>query len=157
MLICLKGLLHQQGRTLGVFDEALAHTSLQMCARGGEPGTRDGGTFEPARGFVWTDIEWRTAAESQSTFPSVDVWWYPAKDGKGTHRKVPIPVSRKHLGPRGADPTCPYDAIWALWDARAHTVPERARGTSTPFFRADDRKIVTTAYVAVLGQTWAYM
>ena len=152
--------LHQQGQTLGTFDEALAHVSLQMCARGGEPGVRDQGKLEPHRAFVWTDIEWRTAAESQSTLPSVDLWWYPAKDGQVHHRKVPIPISRRHNGPRGADPDCPYDALWAHWDARLARLPLCPAGCThaqcprsrTAVFTTDAGKVVDTSYMAALGQ-----
>ena len=153
--------LHQGGGHMGTFDECLAHVSLQVCARGGEPGTRDGGSFAPTRGFVWTDIVWRTAAESQSTLPSVDVWWYPAKDGHVQHRKVPIPVSRRHGGPRGADPECPYDALWAHWDASVTpALPlcppgcthSRCLRSRTAVFTTAAGTVVDTSYMAALGK-----
>jgi hypothetical protein len=158
--------LHAMGFHVSVFDFGLAHTAIQVCARGGEPGIRERMTeadFDPSRGVVWTDIVWRTAAESQSSLPSIDFYWYPAKDGRVTHRKVPIPISRIHDGPPGSRPDCPYDAIRALWDLRSPHVAACPPGCShracarsqTPFFRADDGKLVDTPYMAALGGRWA--
>ena len=158
--------LRERGVPVSTFDWALGHASLQVIARGGEPGLRDRQQqydFQPARGCVWSDFRWRTEAESQSEFPSLDLLWYPAKDGSVTHRKVPIPISRLHSGPRGAHPGCPYDAIRALWDERNHQVPACPPGcqhegcvrSRTPFFRTDAGVIVDTSYMAALGRRWA--
>ena len=158
--------LRAMGVHISVFDFGLAHTAIQVCARGGEPGIRERMTeadFDPSRGVVWTDIVWRTAAESQSNLPSIDFYWYPAKDGRVTHRKVPIPVSRIHDGPAGSRPDCPYDAIWALWELRSPHIAACPTGcthrtcirSQTPFFRADDGNLVDTPYMAALGGRWA--
>ena len=158
--------LRERGIAVSTFDLALGHAALQAVARGGEPGLRDRqqqSDFQPARGCVWTDFHWRTEAQSQSQFPSLDLFWYPAKDGQVTHRKVPIPISRLHSGPPGAHPGCPYDAIRALWDARDHLIPACPPGcthtgcvrSQTPFFRTDEGVIVDTSYMAALGTRWA--
>ena len=158
--------LRTMGVHVSIFDFGLGHASLQTCARGGEPGLRERqrpGDFDPSRGVVWTDLVWRTPAESQSHLPSLDLYWYPAKDGKVRHRKVPIPISRLHDGPLGARPDCPYDAILALWSERSphiaacapgcdHTACVRSR---TPFFVTDEGAIVDTPYMAALGAKWA--
>ena len=159
--------LHALGHRLSEFDHCLAHTCLQMVARGGEPGVRDKdgqASWRPDRGVAITDVVWRTAAESQSTLPSFDLFWYPAKDGRMVYRKIPIPVSRRRECAPGADPACPYDAMAAWWVTRSNEltlagVPLCPPGckhagcprSREPLFKQQGR-IVDTTYVEQLGQ-----
>ena len=154
--------LSAMGFVWSTFDLCLTHTSHQVCARGGEPGVVGSGTradFKPARGCVPADVIFRSAADSQSEFPSIDFYWYPAKDTQATHRKVPIPISRRHHGPLGADQHCPYDAIWAWFQIRVSQLPpcptgckhETCAWATEPFFFHEGR-IVNTDYMAKLGK-----
>eukprot|EP00965_Chrysotila_dentata_P009492 309284-Pleurochrysis_carterae.AAC.1 len=48
------------------------------------------------------------------------VWVVPIKDAAVRHKAVPMPLRRRQKGgPRGADPLCAYDALWATWHERA--------------------------------------
>ena len=157
--------LHTLGIPISSFDNCLAWAMLQVCGRGTEPGLREGApqsSFDPGRGVVWADFVWFSAGASGSEFPSLDLWWYPAKDGKFRHRKVPIPISRAHTGPIPL-PSDPYDAIQLEFSRRDHLLPKCRAGCdhlacvrgNTAFFATDSGAIIDASYVEVLGKRLA--
>jgi hypothetical protein len=130
----------------GIMRNCAATLAHSVVARGGELGLVEGQKqheFDPACGFVIGDIVWKEPRVVSGGYPWAMVSWFPIKDRQQKHKKHPMPVSRRHHGPPGSDPQCPYDALAAAWRIRAGEVPREAWGR-TPFFVTAAGKIYDT-------------
>jgi hypothetical protein len=133
----------------GVMRHCAATLAHSVVARGGELGLVEGQKqydFDPACGFVISDIVWKPPQTASGGYPWAMVHWFPIKDRSQRHKKHPMPVSRRHLGPPGADPQCPYDALAAAWRIRVAEVPH-AEWARTAFFVSSAGKIYDTGVV----------
>jgi hypothetical protein len=130
----------------GIMRDCAAGLAHSLVARGCELGLVEGmkqHEFDPTRGFVIGDITWHEPSSASGGYHWVMVWWFPMKDTNCRHKKHPIPISRRHHGPQGADPQCAYDKLWAAWHLRATAVPFAA-WARTPFFVTAAGKIYTS-------------
>ena len=128
--------------------------ATNIVARGGELGIVENTKqedFDPARGFVISDITWHSPTAASKGLSYAIVRWYPIKDKKCVHTKIPMLVSRRSAGAIGADPQCPYDALLLAWRLRTAEVPTAARAT-TAFFTTDKGKIYTTKTVREIAR-----
>ena len=106
----------------------LAHNLL---LRGGEVGVSDDAHPEPHRILRGRSITWQRPARGSRGRLWALVWVVPIKDPLCTHRGHPCPIARRHDGPFGADPLCPYDALARVWwqrMGRGRPFPVDARG-----------------------------
>ena len=127
----------------GRFDWCLAHTAVQMLARGGEPGIKARGPGKQFRwdiGFTWGDITWscpgsplRGEDGMNHGLPWVRLLWYPIKDPEARHPKIAQYISRTHSGRLGDVAGDPFDALLLDFLARQ---PTRATPTDPhePYF-----------------------
>ena len=104
----------------GAVSWCVAVLSHNLLLRGGEPGESDNAPLEAhrilrGRSFDWQG--WRRPLGSAKIVIWLIVWIVPIK--VGTTRAHPIPVVRRHSGPFGADPLCPYDATALVWWRKA--------------------------------------
>lgn len=110
-----------------------------LTLRGCEFGRADARAFVGRRGLTIADLDWgdeRSPRRGADGRRLLWVWVYPAKDPRVTHKKILVPVVRRHgdeVG-EGADPLCPYDALRAVWRDVSRHAP-RARWADTPLFQ----------------------
>ena len=89
--------------------------SHNLLLRGGEIGIPDNARPEPRRVLSGSRFAWQLATRETRGRPWLIVWVVPIKDPHGKLPAHPCPVARRHDGPFGADPLCPYDALAAVW------------------------------------------
>ena len=105
-------------------DWAAALVAHNLLLRGGEVGTTDGGQgFRPSHGITFRQIEWRAPCADSEGLPWIIVHVVAIKDQTARNKRVPMPVQRRHDGPRGADALCTYDAVAAVWQRRTGQEP----------------------------------
>jgi hypothetical protein len=110
--------------------------------------------FDPAYGFVISDIEWKAAGTASAHLPWAIVNWFPIKDREVRHKKHPMCISRRHAGLAGSDPQCVYDALRQAWQIRAAEVPQ-AEWHRTAFFSSAAGKIYDTKTVRDIARAIA--
>ena len=145
----------------------LAHNAL---LRGGEVGIPDAVEPDLARILTWASFEWQPGRPESAGRLWLIGRVVPIKDPKGSKGAYPIPVARRHDGPFGTDPLCPYDAVAAAWWRRVGPQGEpfptdgagrpvagweqraRPRRRDFPFFADSAGNVYTTEYVRRLAQ-----
>jgi hypothetical protein len=104
----------------GAVNWCVAVLSHNLLLRGGEPGEADNAPLEPHRILRGRSFAWQRRRTPRGTTLSqtwLIVWVVPIK--RGTRVAHPIPVVRRHSGPFGSDPLCPYDATALVWWRKA--------------------------------------
>ena len=103
----------------GAVDWSAAVTAHNALLRGGELGVADGHHPDLARIICWNSISWQDPRAESEMRPWFILRVVPIKDPKGSKHAYPIPVPRRHDGPFGSDPMCPYDAVALAWWLRS--------------------------------------
>jgi hypothetical protein len=170
---------HLRAAAAGGFDRTTRRGRRRWAAavgghnallRGGEVGVPDNAISEPRRVLRGRSFEWRRAVRASKGRPWL-VWWVvPIKDPHNREPARPTPVARRHDGPVGSDPLCPYDALaLAWWDRSGMSGPfpttpsglpapdwwvaaEGLPFRDEPFFVLEDGSVFTTSDVRSLAR-----
>ena len=159
--------------TQGCVDWAAALIAHNALMRGGEVGVPDGKAADPARVIAWHSFSWQAPRPESFGRPWLILRVVPIKDPTGSKSAYPIPVPRRHDGPFGSDPMCPYDAAATAWWLRcapaSQPFPVDALGLprlgweqlasphrpSTPFFTDSTGAVMDSSYVRALARRLA--
>ena len=142
-------------------DWAAALVAHNLLLRGGEVGTTEGlPGFRASHGITFSHIEWRAPCADSDWLPWLIIHVVAIKDQRARHRRVPMPLQRRHGGVRGGDALCTYDAVAAVWQRRTGAAPSAgcrppAALAQTPFFARTDGAAYTTLDMRVLARRMA--
>ena len=99
-------------------DWAAALYAKDAYLRGGEIGVQDGATPDSRRILTWLSFTFMEPRGESLGRPWLLGRVVPIKDVDARRGGYPTPTCRRHDGPFGADPTCPYDAVALAWWCR---------------------------------------
>ena len=162
-----------RGSAQGAVDWAAAVIAHNAILRGGEVGVQCGRDPDPSRVISWKSFGWQAPRAESLWRPWLILSVVPIKDPRGSKSAYPIPVPRRHDGPMGSDPLCPYDAAAIAWwlrcAPRGQPFPVDARGwplpdwhltappprPGAPFFTDASGTVMDTTYVRNLARRLA--
>ena len=157
----------------GAVDWAAAVVAHNALLRGGEVGVPDGKPPDSSRIVAWHSFSWQAPRPESLHRPWLILRVVPIKDPEGSRSAYPIPIPRRHDGPFGSDPMCPYDAAAAAWWMRCGVAgrpfPVDSLGRpqpgweqlapphrpSSPFFTDASGAVMDTSYVRGLARRLA--